>query len=71
MHTVNVTSCSGVTERMVGIVTATSIEANDRAIGPLDIIAVVRVHCVGLAAIGNNYSLEGVTLRGKKMKFEG
>ena len=70
MHAVNVASCNGVTEWMVGIVTATSIEANDRAIGPLDIIAVVRVHCVGLAAVGNHNPLEGVALRKHTLVYE-
>ena len=62
MHTVNVSSCNGVAEWMVGIVTATSIEANHRAIRPLHIIAVVSVHCISLAAISDHYPLEGVTL---------
>ena len=62
VNTVNVTSCNGVTEWMVGIVTSTSIEANHGAIRPLYIIAVVSVHCIGLATVCDHNPLEGVTL---------
>ena len=56
---------------MVGIVTATSIEANHRAIRPLHIIAVVSVHCIGLSAISDHYTLEGIALEQQRQLTDG
>ena len=47
---------------MIGEVTATSIEADHGTIRPLDIIAAVNVHCIGLAAVCDHYPLEGIAL---------
>ena len=69
VNTVNITSHNGVTEWMVGIVVATSIEANHGAIRPLYIIAVVSVHCIGLDDISDHNPLESVTLWKSNNRF--
>jgi hypothetical protein len=52
---------------MVGKVTATSIEANHRAIRPLDVIASVYVYCIGLDTVCDNYPLEGIELKNNQI----
>ena len=62
MDAVNVTSRERVTEWVVLVVAAASIEANDRAIRPLHVITVVRVHGICLVPIRDHNALEGVGL---------
>ena len=63
IDTVNISSCIGVTEWMIGKETATSIESNHRTIRPLYIITAVNVHCIGLDSVCDYYPLESVSLR--------